>query len=192
MVKNGRDLEREILREHSKRQTVAIARWVGHDATRFGQLMRAFLKGDHRVTQRSAWMVNECVVHRPELARPWLPQMLRKMQEPGIHVAVPRNIMKIFESVELPKNLQGEVVTLCFDYLMNPSAPTAIHAYAMGILLHISREEPDLRNEMRAVIERLVPVGSAGVAARARRVLSRLDRDSATSTGRRPPRTKTT
>ncbi len=174
MTAGFKDLEKEILREHSKRQTVALARWVGHDDARFGQLMSSFLRGDRLVTQRAAWIVDECVERNPVLARPWLRQMLRKMQEPDVHIAVPRNVMRILQMVEIPKSLQGEVVTLCFDYLMNPSTPVSIAAYSMEILFKISQEEPDLRREVRAVIEQLLPAKAGGINARARMVLKAL------------------
>ncbi|MBM2840584.1 MAG: hypothetical protein HW412_1112 [Bacteroidetes bacterium] len=55
--------ESEILREHSKRQAVRIATWVGRDKKRFRQLIKLFLEGEYRVTQRSAWIVNSCIRH---------------------------------------------------------------------------------------------------------------------------------
>ena len=170
------DLESEILREHSKRQTIALARWVGHDKNRFKKLMTLFLRGEYRVTQRSAWIVNECAEGSPELINPWLNPMVAKMQEPGVHGAVPRNVLRIFASIEIPKSLQGEVVTICFAYLMNPSSPIAVQVHAMSILVNISREEPDLKNEVRAVIESLLPQGGPAVNARARMVLKALSR----------------
>lgn len=43
------DLESEILKEHSKRQTMKIVLWVGGDETRFAQLMQQFLFGEPRI-----------------------------------------------------------------------------------------------------------------------------------------------
>jgi hypothetical protein len=173
-ISSIKDLENEILREHSRRQVTAIGRWVGHDKNRFKQLMTLFLRGDYRVTQRAAWAVSECAQHCPELVVPWLERMLTKMQEPGVHVAVPRNVLRIFESIEIPRNLQGNVVTLCFEYLFQPSSPIAIQVYSMSILLKIAQQEPDLKNELRAAIEQLLPAGGPAIQARARRVLKKL------------------
>jgi hypothetical protein len=100
--------------------------------------------------------------------------MLTKMQEPGVHVAVPRNVWRIFESIDIPGDLQGEVITLCFEYLMNPSTPIALLSYSMSIVEKIAQQEPDLKNELRATIGQLLPTGSAGVNARARKILKKL------------------
>jgi hypothetical protein len=102
--------------------------------------------------------------------------MLTKMQEPGVHVAVPRNVLRIFESIDIPRNLQGNVVTLCFEYLFQPSSPIAIQVYSMSILLKIAQQEPDLKNELRPAIEQLLPAGGPAIKARARHVLKKLER----------------
>ena len=169
-----KDLKNEILREHSKRQTVAVARWVGHDKKRFRQLMSLFLRGEYRVTQRSAWIVNQCLCKCPELAAPWLKQMLSKMQEPGVHNAVPRNVLGSLQYIPVTKNLLGELVTVCFNNLLNPATPIAIQAYSMTILLNAAQQEPDLKHELRAALEQLLPNGSGGIQARTRIVLKKL------------------
>ncbi len=176
MISSVKDLEDKILREHSKQQVVAIADWIGRDANRFRYLMKLFLRGDLCVTQRAAWVVSECALRHPGLVTPWLGRMVARMQEPGVHVAVPRNVLRIFESIRIPKALQGKVVTLCFDYLFDPSSPIALQAYSMTILLNVAEEEPDLKNELHAAIERLLPTGSPGVNARARKVLKKLSK----------------
>jgi len=66
------NLEAEILKEHSKRNTVRLAAWVGADKKRFKELMDLFLKGEYRVTQRSAWIVRHCAEKHPHLITPYL------------------------------------------------------------------------------------------------------------------------
>ena len=61
------DLEAEILKEHSKRQAVRIASWIGTGKKRFRMLMDLFLKGEYRTTQRSTWIVNLCAEAHPRL-----------------------------------------------------------------------------------------------------------------------------
>ena len=52
------DLRAELLEEHSKRQALRVADYIGNDPERFADLMCLFFGNEYRVTQRAAW-VNE-------------------------------------------------------------------------------------------------------------------------------------
>jgi hypothetical protein len=168
------NLEAEILREHSKRQVVRIMTWVGRDPDRFAQLMQLFLKGEYRVTQRSAWAVMHCATRHPELIGPWLGPMIGKMQEPGLHVAVQRNVLRILQDIDIPKKLVGKVTDLCFRYLTDHRSPIAVKVFSMTILGNIAEREPDLKRELKATIEQMLPYASAGLKVRGRDVLKQL------------------
>jgi hypothetical protein len=171
------NLKTEILREHSKRQAVKIANWIGPDKRRFKQLMGLFLKGEYRVTQRSAWIVGCCANRYPFLITPWLGAMIKRMQEPGVHPAVKRNVVRILQFVEIPKPLLGTVVSLCFGYLGSPSEPIAVRALSMTVLLNASQKEPELKNELQSMIEQMLPNAEPAIRARARHVMKQIDKE---------------
>ncbi len=169
------NLEAEILKEHSKRQTVKIEKWVGGDPKRFRRLMKLFLGEDYRVTQRSAWIVSRCADHHPALIRPWLPAMVKKMQEPGVHNAVPRNVVRMLQYVDIPRPILGRVMGQCFDYLASPGYPIAVRANAMTVLSNIANKHPAIRGEIRALIEQMLPHAGGGLLSRGRKVLKQLN-----------------
>ena len=169
------DLESEILREHSKQHTVNIARWVGNDPARFKQLMEVFLRGEYRTAQLAAWIVSYCVHWHPQLAGPWLKPMVKRMQEPTVHDAVRRCVVGVLQFVDIPRSLQGKVANLCFGYLNTPGTPIAIQAFSMTVLARIAEQQPELRNEVKLVIQQMMPYGSAGIKSRAKKVLKGLE-----------------
>ncbi len=171
------NLETEILYEHSRRQVNKIADWVGNDKRRFGELMNLLLHGDYRLTQRSAWVVSECAQRHPGLITPWFKQLWARAEEAGVHIAVRRNVLRILERTEIPNALLGRVVSRCFDYLNSENETIAVRVYSMMILLHASHCEPELRNELRAAIETMLPNAGPAVRARARMVLKKLDKE---------------
>ena len=168
------NLESEILKEHSKPQTLKIARWVGTDAKRFAELMELFLRGEYRVTQRAAWIVSQCSEAYPKLIGPWLRPMLKKMREIGVHDAVRRNVVRILQFVEIPRTLMGEVAADCFGFLNDVHTPAAVKAFSMTVLARIAQREPDLKQELELVIRQMLPYGGAAIQARARQVLKEL------------------
>jgi hypothetical protein len=176
MIVAAVNLEAEILKEHSKRNTLRLARWIGSDSARFALLMDLFLKGEYRVTQRSAWIVAQCADNHPQLILPYLHKMIERMLEPGVHVAVKRNVVRILQRIEIPKKLVGKVATVCFDLLASQKEPIAVRCFSMTVLANIAKQEPDLTNEIRLLIEQQMPWGSAGFRARGRKILTQLSR----------------
>jgi hypothetical protein len=168
------DIETEILKEHSKRQVVKIGKWIGNDPARFKQLMELFLHGEPIITQRSAWLVGYCCEKYPELATPWLPAMLKKMQENNVHCAVKRNVTRTLQYIEIPKKYLGKVVTNCFNELADPASPIAVRAFSMYVLAKIAKREPGIINELRVTIEQMLPHATAGLRACSRKVLKQL------------------
>lgn len=66
------NLQEEVLKEHSKKQTVRLAKWVGKDKKRFTNLVNLFLHDEYRAVQRSAWIVKYVADDHPDWLKPWL------------------------------------------------------------------------------------------------------------------------
>lgn len=177
-------LKEQILAEHSKAQTMRIVRWIGHDADRLALLMENFLGNPHpvsktggkqyRLTQRSSWAVRYVGENARELVLPWLPKMVAQLRRPGIHDAVKRNVLVVFETLEIPDDLQDELADLCFGYLADPNEAVAIHCAAMTVLEKICRKVPELKPELRLLIEEYYDRSSAGFKSRARNILKKI------------------
>ena len=176
MQTNDRELLTSlILAEHSKAQTLRIARWIGHDADRFALLMEIFLGDVYRLTQRGSWILRYVGEAAPELLAPWLPRMLARLREPGIHDAVKRNVLNVFEDlVVLPETLHDELADICFILLGNPHEAVAIRCASMTILARICQDIPELKPELRLLIEEQAAHSTAGFKSRSRRILQNI------------------
>lgn len=173
------DLEREILKEHSKAQTLKIVRYVGNDSERFSELVSLFLKGPYRVTQRAAWPLSICVEHHPEIVNPHLKRLLKNLTQPALHNAVKRNTIRLLQFVEVPKSLHGEVTNICFDYLQDNKEAIAVRAFSMTVLANIAKTNPDLKRELIMILEDILPYGSAGLVSRAHNTIKQLNKKAA-------------
>ncbi len=166
---------KEILKEHSKKQCDKIVTYVGNDPEKFTQLVDVFLQGPYRITQRAAWPLSNCVENHPELLRPHWKKILAFAGMPGIHDAVKRNVLRMFQFVQVPKVYQGRTADLCFRFLADTKEPVAIRVFAMTVLANIAREVPELKNELIPIIEDQLPYASAGFLSRSRKVLKQLN-----------------
>lgn len=165
------DIQKELLKEHSKRQTFKVVNYIGKDPKRFNLLIKIFLEGSYRVTQRAAWSLSYCVGVHPEIIKPHLKSVLKMLEKQDAHDAVKRNILRFLQHMEIPKRYYGIVTERCFT-LMDPKEPIAVRVFAMTVLANITKREPDLKKELRIVIEDQLPFASAGFLSRARKVLS--------------------
>ncbi|MFA6541237.1 MAG: hypothetical protein WCT99_06500 [Bacteroidota bacterium] len=168
------NLENEIRKEHSKRQVVAVAGWIGTDPRRFASLVELFRNGDRLLSRRASWIIGTCGERHPELIEPWISPLLQKAKEENVHPAVQRNVLRAFQFIDIPKRHRGAVVNLCFDLLSSVDAPVAVKVFSMSVLANIIKKEPDLKNELTLVITQLLPYGTAGMRAREKKILKQL------------------
>ena len=168
------NLRDEILREHSKKQTEKIIRWVGTDRKKFDRLVALFLKGEYRVTQRAGWPLSYIAIAHPHLITKHLRKLVLNLEQPGLHNAVIRNTLRLLQFVKIPGRLQGLAAETCFRFLNDKKQPVAIHVFSMSVLGNLCREHPELRNELKLSIEAQLPYGTAGFRARARMVLKQI------------------
>jgi hypothetical protein len=167
------NIKKELLKEHSKRQTAKVVKYIGKNPTRFKELVTLFLEGPYRITQRAAWPLSYCVEAHPDLIKPHLKAILKMLDRTDAHDAAKRNIMRLLQYIEIPKRLYASVINHGFA-LMDPKEPIAVRVFAMTVLGNIARHEPDLKKELRIVIEDQLPYASAGYLARAKKVLKQL------------------
>jgi hypothetical protein len=168
------DIRAEILREHSKAQVVRIVEYVGADHDRFAKVMQLFLAGEYRVTQRLAWVLGDCAAQYPHLIAPYVGQMIQLIaQQPHLHNAVRRNVLRLLQWVEIPAEYQGLAAEISFGYLSDADVPIAVRVFAMTVLDRIAQRHPELRQELHFVLEQQLPYQSPGFVSRARKLLKR-------------------
>ena len=146
------DLRKNILTEHSRANCDNIVDWVGNNKKRFDELLNLFYEGQYRLTQRAAWPISVCVEKNPALADGKISFLIKQLDKEGQHVAVKRNILRIVNSVLIPKELEGDVMQRCFDYLNSNDEPVAVKAFSLHILYTLSRKYPEIIPEINMLI----------------------------------------
>jgi hypothetical protein len=165
------DIENEILAVRSKEQVAKFVKWTGKDIKRFGTLMEFFLSGDEPLAKKAAWIIGHCAEQHPELVTPWLEPMIEKVQKPGVHSALKRNVVRILQFARIPRKLQGKVANLCFGFLSSINEPIAARTFSMTVLDRIAHEEPALKKELELIVRQTLPYATAAFRSRAKKVL---------------------
>jgi hypothetical protein len=166
------DIRRELLAEYSKAQTARIVEFVGSDKARFRELMEIFLSDHYRSTQRAAAVVNDIALRDPSLIKPYLPRMAALLTKKNGSVAVRRNVVRMFQFIELPEALEGEIYSYCLDLLDDPKESAAVRIFSMSVAARIAESEPPLLNELHLIVTKHLPQMTVAFHNRARRILN--------------------
>lgn len=165
------DLRQAILKEHSKAQTNTIVQWIGNDQKRFDKLFNLFLNDEYRVIQRAAWPISNCVINHPKLIQKHFSKLIKNLHQPNLHTSVKRNTVRLLQEIQIPAKLHGEVMNTCFMYISDPQEKAAVKAFALTVLQNLSRQYPEIRNEIKLVIEERWDHETAAFRSRARKLL---------------------
>jgi hypothetical protein len=160
-----------LIAEHSKKQTDRIVKYIGADAGRFAVLMKLFFAGEYRITQRAAWPMSYCIQNHPELTKPYFKKLLDFLQKPGVHNAVARNTLRLLQDIDIPEKYQGQLMSICFDYIQDIKTPAAVKAFSLTILENFSKKYPEILPELKTIIEERWPHETSAFKSRAKKIL---------------------
>lgn len=85
-----------------------------------------------------------------------------------------RTIAKIFYLVEIPQEIEGEAVTVMFNWLLNPKIIVSTKNYSLFALYNLSEKYSDLKVELKEVIEDQLDKNSNDFKKRATKILLKL------------------
>jgi hypothetical protein len=169
-----------IIREHlelghSKTLTLELVAFIGNDTARMTELMACFFDAEWRICQRAAWAVGMIGEEQPLLIEPFLEQMLLNLKTPQ-HDAILRNTMRVIHALpSIPVAVEGLTVDAAFRFLEDPSVSIAIRMFSMRILGKMCKKEPDLKPELRILLEDILENEKApGVVGAAKDVLKKI------------------
>ncbi len=170
------NLTNQLLAEHSKENAQKICQVVGNNPKLLEEFISIFLGEDYRLTQRASWVLRFLGDDFPNQLQPHKPELILNLRKAN-HDAVRRNTLRFFEkeSEGIPEGSIGEMTDLCFEFLASKTQPIAVKAFAMTVLCKITRQFPELKNELKILIEDQMPYGSKGFRHRGNRVLKQLN-----------------
>uniref|UniRef100_UPI00404860A7 hypothetical protein n=1 Tax=Roseivirga sp. TaxID=1964215 RepID=UPI00404860A7 len=175
------EIRKQLLLEHSKANTELIANYIGGQQERFDILMELFLNNESRVAQRAAWVVGEVSKKYPDLVNKHLEKMMSNLRKKNLHDAIKRNTVRVLQEITIPEALWGETADVCFGLLVSKNEPVAVKCFSMTVLLNIVKHVPELKEELKIIVEDQMPYASAGFQSRGKKTLNALEKIKASS-----------
>lgn len=141
------------------------------------ELMRSFilfLKDEYRVMQRAAWPLSYAVMAHPGFIKKHFSKLLKNLDKPDIHNSVKRNTIRLLQDIQIPEKFQGQVMNICFGYISSPTEAVAVKGFALTILDGLSKKYPEIRSELKTIIEDRWDYESAAFRVRGKKILKSL------------------
>jgi hypothetical protein len=167
----------ELLKEknHSKTQAFKISEFACSSPKHFAALMKFFLSNEYRLAQRAAWSVSWAAKKNPELIVPYIKDLVDQLPRKDVHNAVIRNSIRILQQIEIPEDLHGELMNSCFNFIESPPTPIAIKAFSLTTLFNLSKSYPEIKNELKLIIEERWNNEAAAFKSRGKKILKALN-----------------
>lgn len=160
----------------SKARKDRIVKYVGKDRSRFDELMGLFLSGNDRTAQVAGWALSYCAEAYPELLQPYYKKLVDKFLIPNLPDAVLRNMVRMFQFVDLPETLHGKVMDKCFQLIAEPHVAVAIKAFSLTVLENLSQIYPEIKGELKLIIQERAPHETAAFSSRAKKIITRMEK----------------
>ena len=172
-VENLTDL---LMVENSRRNTDLIADLVFNKPELFDELVSIYLRNEEPVSRRAVWVVDTVAENLPGLLEPYLESIAEAL--PNFeHDGLKRVSLRMLARSPLPQKYLGELMNLCFDWLVSPKESVAVKIYAMEILYRMSQVEPELKKELADSIEWRIAEGTPGFKNRGLKTLKQLNKE---------------
>lgn len=167
------NIQEELLKEkvHSKEQALKISSYCCSSPKHFKTLMQCFLADDNRLAQRAAWSVSHAAEKDPELVKPYIKTLVDQLPRKDVHDAIIRNSLRILQQIEIPEYLHGELMNSCFEFIESNFTPVAIKAFSLTVLFNLSKHYPEIKPELKLLIEERWPHETAAFKSRASHIL---------------------
>jgi len=167
------ELRDALLSDRSKKNYERLAAEIGNDSKQFGHVMELFFGGPYRVTHFAAHLLAKCCDMYPNLILPYLGQMIAVLNQ-DVHDSLKRNVVRTMQFIDIPEEHWDKTVEYCFQLLQSNKEAIAIKVFAMTVLANLCKKLPELKNELRIIIEDQMPYVSAGFKNRGSKILRQL------------------
>lgn len=148
----------------SKKIADIVVSNIGNNQALFDETMELVYRDKHPVSMRAAWVANFVVEKHPGLIKPHIIKLAALLPKSEID-GVKRLALKMLKNsiLELPEDVFGELADTCFTIAEDPKEAIAVRAFALDILFEVLKIYPEIKPELIAVMESMIPDGSKGI-----------------------------
>ncbi len=160
---------------HTKKQALKISVYACSSTKRFKELIQCFLSNEYRLAQRAAWSVSWATQKKPGLIYPYIKDLIAQLSRNDVHDAVIRNSVRILQKIKVPEQFHADLMNSCFAFIESNTTAVAIKAFSLTTLFNLSQVYPEIKNELKLIIEERWNYETAAFKSRGKSILKKLN-----------------
>ena len=149
--------------------------FIGTNQDLFDDLVEIMLHSNKPIPQRAAWVMTVVIDNYPWLLKNQLNLLIDSMQY-FKHPALARCFLRALCVIDIPDDKMGLLYEKCHNYLFDTKQPAAIRVFALQVMYNISEKEPELKFELKLIIESQIINSTAGLQNRGGKLLEKLNK----------------
>jgi len=165
-----------LLKGNSRSYTDFVADIVTKRPELVSELWEIYLAIEEPVSRRAAWIIDTASENKPEWVEPFLAQLVEKLPF-FTHDGLKRHALRMIARSPFPKDLEGELMNISFEWLLSVSESVAVKMYCIQILYRLSASEPDILQELYDTIEFQMADGTPGFKSIGSKLMRQIDKD---------------
>jgi hypothetical protein len=166
---------RELLTKKASRvNSYKVVTMVGEDYELYKELIGLIVENVSPISEKAAWAMNHCFENGVGFFENYFLEMTQVLSEISYSDSIKRNIVRIFQFIDIPEQFQASIINSCFTLVTDKKSAIAVKAFSLGVLEKMVKLYPELKNELIAVIEDLLPKASSGLKNRGQHILRKL------------------
>lgn len=139
------------------------------------ELLEIIFAKEEPVSRRAAWPLRIISQKDKTIVEPFVPEIIDELESMEI-VPILKLLLAVLVVTDIPKDYQGQLLQITSEILTNKGSSVASLIYSMDIFFKLSVNEPDLLNELKIMLEQLLPYGSPGVKNKSTKLIKRINR----------------
>ncbi|MDR2009161.1 MAG: hypothetical protein LBQ22_01595 [Bacteroidales bacterium] len=121
------------------------------------ELLRSFvmyISSNTKEAWRASWVLAYYSSKYHEDLNPYADEIIRALKKINIDGHI-RETLKILQNLDLSEEQTSEVFDICYDLLLDNHRKPSVRSIAFQFLLKVSKEYPELKNEIIAIFENI-------------------------------------
>ena len=124
----------------------------GDDPATIKELCKLILSEDHQISMRASWTLQHLSFEKPEVIKSLYPQLIKFLKRDNNHTGAIRNVIRIFQNLNIPEKYTSDIYDLCMNYCKNMAMPHAVRVFAIYVMANICKKYPDLKYELELIL----------------------------------------